>query len=80
MPSTAWQIERAQRRVGPAYSTTVLVTGGAGYIGSHIVHALVDAGERVVVLDSLTTGFDWAVAPDASLLIGDTEINRASPN
>jgi hypothetical protein len=34
----------------------------------------------VVVLDSLTTGFDWAVAPDASLLIGDTEINRASPN
>jgi UDP-glucose 4-epimerase len=37
-----------------------------------MVHALVDAGERVVVLDSLTTGFDWAVAPDASLLIGDT--------
>jgi UDP-glucose 4-epimerase len=50
---------------------TVLVTGGAGYIGSH-VHALVDAGERVVVLDNLTTGFDWAVAPGASLLIGDT--------
>jgi hypothetical protein len=37
-------------------------TGGAGYIGSHMVHALVDAGERVVVLDNLTTGFDWAVA------------------
>ena len=51
---------------------TVLVTGGAGYIGSHMVHALVDAGERVVVLDNLTTGFDWAVAPGATLLIGDT--------
>src|SRR5258705_3721672 len=50
---------------------TVLVTGGAGYIGSHMVHALVDAGERVVVLDNLTTGFDWAVAKGASLVIGD---------
>ena len=51
---------------------TVLVTGGAGYIGSHMVHALVDAGERVVVLDNLTSGFDWAVAPGASLVIGDS--------
>jgi UDP-glucose 4-epimerase len=50
---------------------TVLVTGGAGYIGSHMVHALIDAGERVVVLDNLTTGFDWAVAKGASLVIGD---------
>ena len=50
---------------------TVLVTGGAGYIGSHMVHALVDAGERVVVLDNLATGFDWAVAQGASLVIGD---------
>jgi UDP-glucose 4-epimerase len=50
---------------------TVLVTGGAGYIGSQTVHALVDAGERVVVLDNLTTGFDWAVAKGASLVIGD---------
>ena len=51
---------------------TILVTGGAGYIGSHMVHALVDAGERVVVLDNLTTGFDWAVAPGASLVVGDS--------
>jgi|SRR5215471_2595020 len=50
---------------------TVLVTGGAGYIGSHMVHALVDAGERVVVLDDLATGFDWAIAKGASLVIGD---------
>jgi UDP-glucose 4-epimerase len=39
---------------------TVLVTGGTGYIGSHMVHALVDAGTRVVVLDNLATAFDWA--------------------
>ncbi|MDB5474144.1 MAG: galE [Devosia sp.] len=39
----------------------VLVTGGAGYIGSHMVLNLTDAGETVVVLDNLTTGFDWAV-------------------
>ena len=50
---------------------TVLVTGGAGYIGSHMVHALLDAGERVVVLDNLATGFNWAVAQDAPLIIGD---------
>jgi UDP-glucose 4-epimerase len=51
---------------------TILVTGGAGYIGSHMVHALVDAGERVVVLDNLSTGFRWAVAKGASLVVGDT--------
>jgi UDP-glucose 4-epimerase len=50
---------------------TVLVTGGAGYIGSHMVHALLDAGEHVVALDNLATGFDWAVAPGAALVIGD---------
>jgi UDP-glucose 4-epimerase len=51
---------------------TILVTGGAGYIGSHMVHELVDAGERVVVLDNLSTGFDWAVARNATLVIGET--------
>jgi UDP-glucose 4-epimerase len=51
---------------------TVLVTGGAGYIGSHMVLELVDAGERVVVLDNLSTGFRWAVAEQASLVVGDT--------
>jgi UDP-glucose 4-epimerase len=39
----------------------VLVTGGAGYIGSHMVLNLADAGETVVVLDNLVTGFDWAI-------------------
>ncbi len=50
---------------------SILVTGGAGYIGSHMVWNLVDAGESVVVLDNLTTGFDWAVADAARLVTGD---------
>jgi UDP-glucose 4-epimerase len=50
---------------------TVLVTGGAGYIGSHMVWQLVDAGEPVIVLDNLTTGFAWAVSPEARLIQGD---------
>lgn len=49
----------------------VLVTGGAGYIGSHMVLELADAGEKVVVLDNLSTGFRWAVDPRAELVIGD---------
>src|SRR5262245_7474400 len=48
---------------------TLLVT--AGYIGGHMVHALVEAGERVVMPGNLATGFDWAVAQGASLVIGD---------
>src|ERR1700738_4787346 len=51
---------------------TVLVTGGAGYIGSHMVHALLDAGERVLALDNLSTGFDWAVPATAPLIVADT--------
>jgi UDP-glucose 4-epimerase len=50
---------------------TVLVTGGAGYIGSHMVLALIEAGESVVVLDDLSTGFRWAVKPPATLVVGD---------
>ena len=50
---------------------TVLVTGGAGYIGSHAVLALGDAGWRVVVVDNLVTGFRWAVDPRATLVEGD---------
>lgn len=50
---------------------TVLVTGGAGYIGSHMTYALADAGERVVVLDNLSTGVRANVAPDAVFVQGD---------
>ena len=49
----------------------VLVTGGAGYIGSHMVLELLDAGEQVVVLDNLSTGFRWAVPQEATLVVGD---------
>src|SRR5436190_18531864 len=51
---------------------TVLVTGGAGYIGSHMVHALLDAGERALVLDNLSTGFDWAVPKGVPLVIAES--------
>jgi UDP-glucose 4-epimerase len=51
---------------------TILVTGGAGYIGSHMVHALVDAGEPVVVLDNLSTGFAWALPKAVPLVVGET--------
>ncbi|HZS64082.1 MAG TPA: UDP-glucose 4-epimerase GalE [Xanthobacteraceae bacterium] len=50
---------------------TVLVTGGAGYIGSHMVHELTDAGESVVVLDDLSTGFRSALPANVPLFIGD---------
>jgi UDP-glucose 4-epimerase len=55
----------------PGAKPPVLVTGGAGYIGSHAVLALVDAGWPVVVLDNLTTGFEWAVAKEATFVKGD---------
>jgi UDP-glucose 4-epimerase len=50
---------------------TVLVTGGAGYIGSHMVLRLADAGQAVVVLDNLTTGFDWAIDHRATFVQGN---------
>lgn len=50
---------------------TVLVTGGAGYIGSHVVRQLGEAGERIVVLDNLSTGFRDAVLY-GELVVGDT--------
>ncbi len=49
----------------------VLVTGGAGYIGSHMVLELVDAGETVVVLDDLSTGFRGAVPQETVFVHGD---------
>ena len=49
----------------------VLVTGGAGYIGSHAVLALLDAGWPVVVIDNLTTGFRWAVPEAVTFAEGD---------
>ena len=50
---------------------TVLVTGGCGYIGSHFVWTLKDHGETPVILDDLSTGFDWAIPEDVELVRGD---------
>jgi UDP-glucose 4-epimerase len=50
---------------------SVLVTGGAGYIGSHMALELLDSGESVIVLDNLSTGFRWAVPTNATLVVGD---------
>jgi UDP-glucose 4-epimerase len=50
---------------------SVLVTGGAGYIGGHMTLGLVDAGEKVVIVDNLSTGFAWAVPSNATLAVGD---------
>jgi UDP-glucose 4-epimerase len=50
---------------------SVLVTGGAGYIGSHMVHALVEAGESAVVIDNLSTGFSALLPENVPLFIGD---------
>jgi UDP-glucose 4-epimerase len=51
---------------------TILVTGGAGYIGSHMVHELADAGDSLVVLDNLSTGTASAVPPEVPLVVGNT--------
>src|SRR5690606_1747770 len=50
---------------------TILVTGGAGYIGSHVARQLGEAGERIVVLDDLSTGFRQAVL-HGELIVGNT--------
>src|SRR5215213_3239989 len=66
---------RVEIRIRTLYGNgpmTVLVTGGAGYIGSHMVLALLAAGEKPVVLDNLSTGFDWAIPEGVPLVLGET--------
>jgi UDP-glucose 4-epimerase len=49
----------------------VLVTGAGGYIGSHMLYELLDAGESVVALDNLSTGFRWAIPDGVPFHVGD---------
>jgi len=51
---------------------TILITGGAGYIGSHMVHEFVDAGEPVVVLDNLSNGFRFLIPASVPFVSGST--------
>jgi UDP-glucose 4-epimerase len=53
-----------------------LVTGGAGFVGSHLVAALLDRGDDIVVLDRLSTGHRQAVLPGARLVVGDVQDRR----
>jgi len=59
--------------IRPMHKVPVLVTGGAGYIGSHAVLALKDAGWNVAVIDNLTTGFRFAIPEGVPLYEGDIE-------
>lgn len=49
----------------------ILVTGGAGYIGSHTTYQLIDSGHAVTIIDNLSTGHKWAVHPKANFIQGD---------
>jgi UDP-glucose 4-epimerase len=50
---------------------TILVTGGAGYIGGHMVLGLLDAGQQPVIIDNLSTGHSWNVPEGVQLVVGD---------
>src|SRR2546430_2304377 len=49
----------------------ILITGGAGYIGSHMVYELADRGEQPVVIDDFSSGFEWAIPADVPVFVGD---------
>lgn len=51
---------------------SILIAGGAGYIGSHMVDSLINQGQEVVVVDNLSTGHKQAINPSASFYLGDT--------
>ena len=69
---TAWRLAQIIKR-NKTMSTNgnILITGGAGYIGSHVVRQLGEAGENIIILDNLSTGFKNSVLY-GKLIIGDT--------
>ena len=58
----------------PHWQEMLYNDSGAGYIGSHMVWRLLEAGEDVVVLDRLSTGFEWAISKEAKLVAGDVDL------
>jgi UDP-glucose 4-epimerase len=50
---------------------TILVTGGAGYIGSHMVYELLDQSEPVIILDNLSTGYEFVLPREVPLIVGE---------
>ena len=71
MPTRTFIITADVKRGGSGMPRRFLVTGGAGYVGSHVVAALVDRGDDVVVIDNLRTGHRAAVLPPARLVQAD---------
>src|SRR6185503_2227941 len=57
--------------VGKRGTMSILITGGAGYIGSHMAHHLVEAGEDFVVLDNLSTGVEQNLPRNIPFIRGD---------
>lgn len=49
----------------------ILITGGAGYIGSHMVYELADRGEQPIVIDDFSSGFEWAIPSGVPVFVGD---------
>ncbi len=70
-PCLAYRIPRRPARKGKGLQRKVLVTGGAGFIGCHLVDRLLAAGDEVVVLDDLSSGRAANLSPKAQLVRGD---------
>jgi hypothetical protein len=64
-------VPKFQIRPPEAIAMAILVTGGAGYIGSHMVYELADRGEQPVVIDDFSSGFEWATPAGVPVFAAD---------
>jgi UDP-glucose 4-epimerase len=64
-------VPKFQIRFPKAIAMAILITGGAGYIGSHMVHELADRGELPIVIDDFSSGFEWAIPSGVSVFVED---------